>query len=154
MIDTDKISEFIQDLPDNNALLDYSVQFKEELIDLIIPMVYDEIRILYPALKPVLNQISDEIIKYGVIYKLMESESFLQLRNQVQYNDSNSSVSLSDKTDSYAQRAELMKQQFYLLLNGVATRSFLQTAWGGTRSNSDTMAIDMLDIPDANIRFL
>jgi len=153
MIDTDKISEFIQDLPDNNALLDYAVQFKDELIDLIIPMVYDEIRILYPSLKPVMNQISDEIIKYGVIYKLMESESFLQLRNQVQYNDSNSSVSLSNKTDSYIQRAEIMKQQFYALLNGVATRSFLQTAWGGTRSNSDTIAVDMLGTVD-NLRFL
>ena len=149
MIDTDKISEFIQDLPDNNALLDYVVQFKDDLIDLIIPMVYDEIRILYPALKPILNQISDEIIKYGVIYKLMESESFIQLRNQVQYNDSNSSVSLSAKTEQYIQRAELMKQQFYSLLNGVATRSFLQTAWGETRSNSDTMIVDMLGVEDS-----
>jgi len=146
MIDIDKIKEYIQDSADKNILLDYMEQFPEELVDLIIPMVYEEAKIFYPAIATNPKMLPDTVMMYGIIAKLMESESFVQLRNEVQYSDSNASVSLSSKSDRYQQKAEIMQRQYLRLLEGLATASFMNNAWGVTRSNTQDFVGDSLNV--------
>ena len=146
MIDIDKIKEFIQDKPDKNILLDYVEQFEEDLVEMLIPMVYEEAKILYPAIASVPERLPDTIMVYGVVSKMMESESFLQLRNEVQYSDSNSNVNLSSKSERYQQKAEIMQRQFLRLLEATATAYFMNNAWGGCHSNADDFVGNALNV--------
>lgn len=145
MVDAEYIAEYMQDKPDKNILLDYTKQFEEELVDVIIPMVYDEIKVLYPAIGKEKDAIPDHIVIYGVMHKLFESESFVQLRNQVQYSDSNASVDLSSKTDSYERKSEMMRTQFLRLLESFAATRFLETGWGSFWSNASEMSYSSFD---------
>jgi len=146
MVDADSIKEYMQDHPDKNILLDYNDQFGEELIDIIVPMVYDDIFVLYPSLGKNKSKIPDNIVMYGVMHKLFESESFVELRNQVQYSDSNASIALSTKTNDYAQKSEMMRTQFLRLLEASAASRFMAEAWGSTPSNAMDTSGAMLDI--------
>ena len=145
MIDTDSIKEYMQDHPDKNILLDYNEQFGEELIDIIVPMVYDDIFVLYPSLGKNKANIPNNIVMYGVMHKLFESESFIELRNQVQYSDSNASVALSTKTNDYTQKSEMMRTQFLRLLEAFAATKFMASAWGSTPSNAMDTSGAMVD---------
>jgi uncharacterized lipoprotein YddW (UPF0748 family) len=146
MIDVDYIKDYLQDHPDKNILLDYTAQFEEDLIDIIIPMVYEEIFILYPSIGKQKDNIPNHVIMYGILHKLFESESFKELRNQVQYNDSNASVGLSVKNSDYIQKSELMRTQFLRLLESLAATNFMATAWGRTTSNASDLEYTPLNI--------
>lgn len=140
MLDTDMIKEYIKDKPELNILYDNMEQFSDDLMDVIIPMTYQEARILAPAIASELNKIPDVIILHGVIARLLESESFLELRNQVQYQDNNmSSMPLSAKQAQYTQLSQMMRQYFTQLLSAYATASFYNTGWGYTVSSSMEM---------------
>jgi hypothetical protein len=145
MIDIDSIKEYLQDHPDKNILLDFAAQFEDDLIDIIIPMVYDEISILYPALGKQKSNIPNHIVIYGVLSKLFESESFKELRNQVQYSDSNASVSLSVKNAEYTQKSEMMRTHFLRLLESYAATLFMHTAWDIIPSNTSDFGYSALD---------
>lgn len=143
MIDADYIKEFLQDHPDRNILLDYVDQFGEDLIDMVIPMTYDYAKSMYASISNA-HDIPDTIIVYGVISKLMLSESFVQLRNQTSYSDSNSSVSISDKESLYERKAAMMDQNFNMMLSNYVQSKFMQEAWGANSSNSKNTTADML----------
>ena len=143
MLDVDIIKEYIKDKPELNILYDNIEQFSDELTDIIIPMTYTEAQVIAPSVAKSPKGIPDVIILHGVIARLLESESFLELRNQLQYQDNNmSSVPLSAKQGQYTQLSNMMRTYFRQLLNSYATASFLSTAWGGVPSNSADM--DML----------
>lgn len=142
MVDADYIKDYIQDHPDKNILLDYNEQFGDDLIDIIIPMVYDDIFILYPSIGKDKSKIPDNIVIYGILHKLFESESFKELRNQVQYNDSNSSVALSVKTNDYTQKSEMMRTQFLRLLESLAATRFMAEGWGVSSSNAADVSMN------------
>jgi len=140
MIDPEKIKEYIKDKPELNILYDNMDQFSEDLMDTIIPMVYDEAKILAPSIARDPNKIPDIVILHGVIGRLLESESFLELRNQLQYQDNNmQGVPLSSKQGQYTQLSQIMKQYFTQMLSAMATASFYQDGWGASWSNSTDM---------------
>jgi hypothetical protein len=115
-------------------------QFSEDLMDVIIPMTYQEAKVLAPSIAKVASEIPDVIILHGVIARLLESESFLELRNQLNYQDNNmQSVPLSNKQGQYTQLSQMMRQYFLQLLNAYATYHFYNTAWGSSWSNSVEM---------------
>jgi hypothetical protein len=143
MLDVDTVKEYIKDKPELNILYDNIEQFSDDLMDVVIPMTYSEASILAPAIAKDPTRVPDVIILHGVISRLLESESFLELRNQVQYQDNNmSSMPLSAKQAQYSQLSQMMRQYFQQLLTAYATAHFYNTAWGGVTSNSidyDTM---------------
>ena len=137
MLDVDTIKEYIKDKPELNILYDNMEQFSDDLVDVVIPMTYSEAAILAPAVATVKEKIPDVIILHGVIARLLESESFLELRNQLQYQDNNmNSVPLSSKQQQYTQLSQVMRSYFTQMLSAFATASFYNTAWGGVTSNS------------------
>jgi len=143
MLDAEIIKEYIKDKPELNILYDNMEQFSEDLMDVIIPMTYAEASVIAPAIARDPSNVPDVIMLHGVIARLLESESFLELRNQLQYQDNNmSSLPLSAKQGQYTQLSQLMRNMFHQLLTSYATASFYNTAWGGVTSNSidyDTM---------------
>lgn len=139
MLDADMIKEYIKDKPELNILYDNIEQFQDDITDIAIPMTYGEAAILAPSVAKDPTLIPDVIILHGVIARLMESESFLELRNEVNYQDNNmSSMPLSAKQAKYSQLAQMMRQYFQQLLGAFATASFYNTAWGATISNSES----------------
>lgn len=140
MLDPDMIKEYIKDKPELNILHDNMEQFSEDLLDIIIPMTYQEAAIIAPAVATNKDIVPDVIILHGVIARLLESESFLELRNQLQYQDNNmSSMPLSAKQAQYSQLSQMMRSYFTQLLSAWATSMFFHTAWGHTTSNSMDM---------------
>jgi len=143
MLDPDKIKEYIKDKPELNILYDNMEQFGDDLMDVIIPMTYQEAAVLAPAVAKNKNRVPDVIVLHGVISRLLESESFLELRNQLQYQDNNmSSMPLSAKQSQYTQLSQMMRSYFTQLLSAWATSEFYNSCWGFTTSNSydnDTM---------------
>lgn len=143
MLDPDKIKEYIKDKPELNILYDNMDQFSDDLMDIVIPMTYQEAAVLAPAVARDKNKVPEVIIVHGVIARLLESESFLELRNQLQYQDNNmSSMPLSSKQGQYTQLSQMMRSYFTQLLSAWATAEFYNSGWGFTTSNSydsDTM---------------
>jgi hypothetical protein len=140
MLDVDMIKEYIKDKPELNILYDNIEQFSDDLMDIVIPMTYSEASVIAPSIAKNPSLVPDVIILHGVIARLMESESFLELRNQLQYQDNNmSSMPLSAKQSQYTQLSQMMRQYFLQLLNAWATTEFYQNAWGHTFSNSMDM---------------
>ena len=137
MLDPDMIKEYLKDKPELNILLDNMDQFSDDLMDIIIPMTYSEAAILSPAVARNKDRVPDVIILHGVLARLLESESFLEVRNQLQYQDNNmSSVPLSGKQGQYTQLSQMMRSYFTQLLSAWATAEFYSTGWGYTASNS------------------
>ena len=140
MLDVEEVKDYLKDRPEFNILLDNMEQFSEDLTDIVIPMTYQEAMVLAPAVARNASNIPKVIILHGVIARLLESESFLELRNQLQYQDNNmSSMPLSAKQQNYTQLSQLMRSYFRELLNAYATASFYQTAWNnmGTSNSFD-----------------
>ncbi len=151
MLDVDTVKEYIKDKPELNILYDNMEQFSDDLTDIVIPMTYSEAAILAPAIAKNPTRVPDVIILHGVIARLLESESFLELRNQVQYQDNNiSSMPLSAKQGQYTQLSNIMRQYFTQMLSAYAVAAFYHTAWGYITSNSidyDTMYAGYFGMP-------
>lgn len=140
MLDADMVKEYIKDKPELNILHDNMEQFSDDLMDVVIPMTYQEAAIIAPAVARNKHLVPDVIMMHGVVARLLESESFLELRNQLQYQDNNmSSMPLSAKQAQYSQLSQMMRSYFTQLLNAWATSMFFNTAWGHTTSNSMDM---------------
>jgi len=137
-IDTDTIKDFIRDKAEFNLLYDNVEQFNDELYDVVLPMVEEEIRINFPALmgKKIPNSI---IIKLTIAY-LMQSESFVQLRNQVSVSDNNNNgTSLYDKEQNYLQLSDVYRKAAYTWLSNMAKTSYYQECWDSVHSNAMDM---------------
>jgi len=137
-VDIDDIKEFIQDKPELNFLNDNMEQFRDDLYDVILPMVEDEILTQYPSLSG--RKIRKSIIMFLVIANLMGSEAFIQVRNQVSVADTNNNgTSLYGKQGEYLQLEQIYRQRANLMLNAMAKSSFYNECWGSVRSNSSDM---------------
>lgn len=140
-MDADYIRDYIRDHKDLNLSLDNNQQFTDDLVDMMITMTFSEVTISHPVL--VEADVPDSTLIFGVLSRLMLSESFKDLRDQVQYQDANNGVDLSAKETNYEHKALLMKQFFKEQLDGIAARKFLHGCWGVTGSNSRDMAYDI-----------
>ena len=136
-IDTDKIREFLQDFPNLNLLQDNIEQFSDDLIDVTIPMVVQEAVTKKPALKGIIQKIPENVWIHGIISKLLQSESFIQLRNSISVADNNNpGTQLYGKEQSYLQIANMFQQQFEMMLDNIAKTLWYNGLWGKVSSNS------------------
>ncbi|MDF1879621.1 hypothetical protein JHD46_08225 [Sulfurimonas sp. SAG-AH-194-C20] len=140
-MDAAYVSEYLRDIAKDNVSLDALEQFGEDFIDTIIPMAVSEANIMYPSLKGTL--IPDSTMIYGVLALLMESESFKELRNQIEYQDNNASVSLSVKESQYERKSQLMRQTFNRQLDSLSATKFLDSCWGNSISNSRSIGVNI-----------
>jgi len=137
-VDIDDIKEFIQDKPELNFLNDNMEQFRDDLYDVILPMVEDEILTQYPSLSG--RKIRKSIIMFLIIANLMGSEAFIQVRNQVSVADTNNNgTSLYGKQGEYLQLEQMYRQRANLMLNAMVKSSFYNECWGSVYSNASDM---------------
>ena len=136
-IDIDQIREFLQDYPALNILKDNMEQFSDELIETVIPMVVNEAVTLKPSLTTVVDKIPPVVWIHGIVAKLLQSESFVQLRNQITVGDNNNpGTSIFGKQGDYIQIANMFQQQFERLLDMAAKKVWYDGLWGSVDSNS------------------
>jgi len=149
-IDIDKIREFLQDYPALNILKDNIEQFKDELIETTIPMVVQEAITKKPAIKGYISKIPEVVWMYGIIAKLLQSESFVQLRNSISVADNNTpGAQLFGKHGDYLQVSNMFQQQFEMMLDNLAKKLWYEGLWGSTSSNSiDVELGGLLVIPN------
>lgn len=138
MLDPDFVRECLQDNEMYNILLDNKEQFNDDIIEKFITISKQQACVIAPSLLHYVDKIPDVIILHGVVANLMKSETFKELRNQLQYNDGNlSSVSVYHKYSDYANLADNLKNEFKEMLNTFSATLFIQNCWGSSSSNSE-----------------
>jgi len=136
-IDTDTIREFLQDFPNLNLLADNMEQFSDDLIDVTIPMVVQEAITKKPALRGYIQKIPKVVWIHGIVSKLLQSEAFIQLRNEISVADNNNpGTQLYGKQGSYLQMSNMFQQQFEMMLDNLAKTLWYRGLWGHVESNS------------------
>lgn len=140
MLTAETLTTYIQDDPRFNLLLDNKEQFSEDTLDFFIENTYKETSALVPALRGSEKKIPDIIILHGALSNIFRSEQFKELRNQLQYSDSNlSSISVFHKAQDYGALSAGLKQEFITMLKDISIANFIQSAWGSSTSNSEDM---------------
>lgn len=140
-MDADYIRDYLRDHKELNISLDNHEQFDDDFLDLTIQMTISEVGISHPTIN--IKDVPDSTLIFGVISRMMLSETFKELRDQVEYQDANSAVNLNGKESNYERKAILMKNFFTEQLNGIAARKFLHGCWGVTSSNSRELSVDI-----------
>ena len=136
-IDVDGIREYIRDIPELNLLHDNVEQFDEDLVESAIKLAKQDIMLHAPSIASKEGLVPDSIVIHAVICKLLESESFLELRNQLNYQDNNmSSVPMSSKQQNYSQMSAVLKATYEEALDKIAKAAFYNGAWGSSWSGS------------------
>ena len=106
------VTRFLRDYPSYNILLD-TVQFDDEDVNAAVRFAISE----YNAITPISSHATDDPDKFpnewlllmGAASHLMTSEAFLQIRNQVTYNDGNVAVGVDDKWQAYTNLRSSLK---------------------------------------------
>ena len=136
-LDADSIREYMKDVPSLNLLHDGMIQFDDDIVDVAIKLAKQDVQIHAPAVAFSARGVPDSIMYHAVIARLLESEAFLELRNQLQYQDNNmSSVPMSSKQMNYSQLAQAMKATYEEALDKMAKANFINSAWGTSWSGS------------------
>jgi hypothetical protein len=98
------VVRFLRDYPSYNIMLD-TVQFDDDDVSTAIRFAISE----YNAITPISSLDTADpdafpnewILLMGTASHLMASEAFLQIRNQVTYNDGNVAIGIDDKWQAY-----------------------------------------------------
>lgn len=145
-IDFDKLRDYLRDYPEVNFLLNNEEQFPEDLMESLLSLVISDVKATTPSLSNMVNKIPISTMMYGLVARLMDSEAFLQLRNQVQVSDNNiSSTSIYGKQGSYLQLAQMYQQRFQQGLSQIAKKNFYDNCWNlDVSSNSQEIEFGAL----------
>lgn len=133
----DEVRRFMRDYPDKNILLD-TIQFTQEDIEQGINVVTNA----YNAVTPLTNidvQGWPSGLKYllllGVTWYLVRSEAFLQVRNQMTYQDGDvAPIGVDDKFPLYQNLAQSLKQEWDEMTKLAKTQLNLESAYGTLNS--------------------
>lgn len=109
------VVRFLRDYPSYNILLD-TVQFDDDDIVAAIRFAISE----YNAITPISSLDTGNpdafpnewLLLLGAASHLMTSEAFLQIRNQVTYNDGNVAIGVDDKWQAYINLRNALKQDW------------------------------------------
>lgn len=103
---------FLRDFAQNNVLLD-NVQFTADELTRAIAFASDEWNIFTPVTRDMPGSIPRSILMLGAAAWLMQSESFLQLRNQATYQDGDVvNIGIDDKHQFYLNLAQTLKAEW------------------------------------------
>lgn len=109
---SDDVRMFMRDYAGNNKLLD-TVQFGPAEIGKALSFAIDEWNVITPITAQDEQTIPKSILLMGTAAWLMQSESFLQLRNQATYQDGNvQNVGIDDKHLLYLQLSRGLKEEW------------------------------------------
>lgn len=129
------VQRFLRDYAQNNVLLD-NVQFEsEDIIDATKFAIAE-----YNAMTPVssFDESSfpnDWVLLMGICAHLMQSEAFLQLRNQATYQDGDiQNIGVDDKFSFYNGLAQQLKSDWKAVAQKMKQQSNMEQAYGSLSS--------------------
>jgi hypothetical protein len=130
VISRDQVRMFMRDRADRNILLD-DVQFTDDELNLAAEMATEAFNAVTPQSTFTPSSFPNRyVLLIGTVRFLLNSESFLQIRNQATYSDSDiAPIGISDKAAAYAQLAQQLKAEWDELVRGIKTQSNLEGAY-------------------------
>lgn len=123
---------FLRDRADRNILLD-DVQFTDDELNLATEMTVSAFNAVTPqtnftpaSFPPHLQY----VLLIGTVRFLLNSESFLQARNQATVQDGDvSPIGIDDKAALYSQLAKSLKGEWDELVRGIKTQNNMEAAY-------------------------
>lgn len=123
---------FMRDYANNNILLD-EVQFTDVELNLALAMAVSGFNTVTPQTNFTPSTFPPQLmylLLIGTVRFLLNSESFLQVRNQATVQDGDiSPIGISDKAALYAQLAQQLKAEWDELTRGVKTQNNMESAY-------------------------
>jgi len=111
-VTADDVRMYMRDYAPNNILLD-QVQFGHEEITKAISYMTDEWNRIPPLSNDDIEVIPKSMVTIGAAAWLMQSEAFLQLRNQASYQDGSvQGIGVDDKHMLYLQFSRALKEEW------------------------------------------
>ncbi len=137
LVTVDEVRRFMRDYPDKNLLLD-TVDFTQEEVNQGIEMIVSS----YNTITPVSNITpagwpagGRYLLLLGVAWYLIQSNTMLQLRNQLTYQDGDiAPIGEFDKFPLYMQLWQTMQAQWQQAATAMKTQLNYEAAYGGTGS--------------------
>lgn len=112
LVTSDDVRLFMRDYAGNNILLD-QVEFGTTEISKAMEFATDEWNQMVPLTSVAIENIPKSILLLGTAAWLMQSESFLQLRNQATYNDGGvTNIGVDDKHLLYLQMSRALREEW------------------------------------------
>jgi hypothetical protein len=130
-----QVTRFLRDHPSYNILLD-DVQFSEEDVNDAIHFATEQ----YNAMTPVTqytkdNFPNDYVLLIGTAAHLMRSEGFLQIRNQLTYNDGDvNPIGVDDKFAAYNGLREALAAEWQNTARMMKTQMNMEQGYGSLSS--------------------
>jgi hypothetical protein len=130
-----QVTRFLRDHPTYNILLD-EVQFGEEDLADAIHFAVEQ----YNAITPVTaftetNFPNDYVLLIGTCAHLMRSESFLQIRNQLTYNDGDvNPIGVDDKYAAYTALRDALYSEWRELSRNMKTQTNMEQGYDSLSS--------------------
>lgn len=132
VVTRDQVRMFMRDYAGNNILLD-SVQFTDNELNLALEMAVSAFNTVTPQtnfLPFTFPHHMRYLLLIGTTRFLLNSESFLQVRNQSTYQDGDiAPLGLSDKSALYSQLAQTLKAEFDELTRGAKTQANMESCY-------------------------
>lgn len=130
-----RVTRFLRDYPSYNILLD-DVQFSEEDVNQAMYFATQK----YNAITPVTgytvsNFPNDYVLLVGTCCLLMRSEAFLQIRNQLTYNDGDvAPIGVDDKMAAYLRLKDDLDAEWTALSRAMKAQQNMEQAYGSLKS--------------------
>ncbi len=137
IVSKDQIRMFLRDRADRNILID-DVQFTDEELNLAAEMAVSAFNSVTPQTRLTPSSFPSHlqyVLIIGTARFLMQSESFLQIRNQASYQDGDiSPIGIDDKQAAYSQLAQVLKAEWDELVRGIKTQNNMEGAYNSVGS--------------------
>jgi DnaJ-domain-containing protein 1 len=129
-----QVSRFLRDFAENNVLLD-EVEFEEEDIRDAMKFAVDEYNAITPVTVVDENSFpNDWVLLLGTCAHLMMSEAFLQIRNQVSYQDGDIQVSMDNKAEFYSALSDKIKSEWKSVAQKIKQQQNMETMYDSLSS--------------------
>lgn len=132
IISKDQVRMFLRDRADRNILID-DVQFSDDELNLAAEMAVSAFNAVTPQTRLTPSTFPSHlqyVLLIGTARFLMQSESFLQVRNQATYQDGDiSPIGIDDKQAAYSQLAQVLKAEWDELVRGIKTQNNMEGAY-------------------------
>jgi hypothetical protein len=132
IVSVDQVRMFLRDYADKNILLD-DVQFTQKEVNFASEMATSAFNAVTPQsmlTAPNWPPHLQYVLLIGTARFLMQSESFLQIRNQATYQDGDiAPIGIDDKMAAYAQLAQQLKAEWDELVRGIKTQNNMEGAY-------------------------
>jgi len=132
VVSVDQVRMFLRDYADKNILID-DVQFTQDEVNFAAEMATSAFNAVTPQTMLTPSSFPQHltyVLLIGTARFLMQSESFLQIRNQATYQDGDiAPIGIDDKVAQYSQLAQQLKAEWDELVRGIKTQNNMEGAY-------------------------